>query len=106
MRACGPRHVALTSAGEALAEEARLILAAVERADRRLRGFAAADGGAIRLGAVPSAMASLVPAALEALRAERPRVELRLEEAGRATSRRAPGAASWTSPSSPGPASC
>jgi DNA-binding transcriptional LysR family regulator len=79
-RACGPRHVALTSAGEALAEEARLILAAVERADRRLRGFAAADGGAIRLGAVPSAMASLVPAALEALRAERPRVELRLEE--------------------------
>jgi DNA-binding transcriptional LysR family regulator len=75
-----PRHVALTSAGEALAEEAALILPAVERAVRRLRGFAAPDGGAIRLCAAPSAMAGLVPAALDALRAERPRVELRLEE--------------------------
>jgi DNA-binding transcriptional LysR family regulator len=75
-----PRRVALTAAGEALVEEAAAILPAVERADRRLRGHAAPDGGAIRLGAVPSAMVGLVPEALEALRAERPRVELRLEE--------------------------
>ena len=76
----GPRHVSLTPAGAALAEEAEALLPAIEAAGRRLRGFAARDGGAVRLGAVPSAMAALVPDALRALRAERPRVEIQAHE--------------------------
>jgi DNA-binding transcriptional LysR family regulator len=76
----GPRHVALTPAGAALVEEAGPILGGIEAAARRMSGFAASDGGAVRLGAVPSALASFVPTALAALRAQRPRVEIRVDE--------------------------
>src|SRR5690349_16891057 len=76
----GPRHVALTPAGSALVEEAAAILPAIDAAGRRVRGFAASDGGAVRIGAVPSALAGFVPDALRALRAERPRVEMHVEE--------------------------
>ncbi|HTI32189.1 MAG TPA: LysR family transcriptional regulator [Miltoncostaea sp.] len=76
----GPRHVALTPAGAALVEESEGILPAIEAAGRRLWGFAAPDGGAVRLGAVPSALATLVPDALRALRARRPRVEVQVDE--------------------------
>jgi DNA-binding transcriptional LysR family regulator len=76
----GPRHVSLTPAGAALAAEADAILAALDAAGRRMRGFAAPDGGAVRVGAVPSALAGFVPAALAALRAQRPRVEIEAVE--------------------------
>jgi DNA-binding transcriptional LysR family regulator len=76
----GPRHVALTPAGAALVEEAEAILPAIDAAARRLKAFAASDGGAVRLGAVPSAMATFVPTALHALRRARPRVEIQLQE--------------------------
>jgi DNA-binding transcriptional LysR family regulator len=75
-----PRQVSLTPAGAALVEESATILAAVNSADRRLKGFAAADGGAVRLGTVPSAMAAFVPSALRELRGLRPRVEIEVEE--------------------------
>ena len=45
-----------------------------------MRGFAATDGGAVRLGAVPSALASFVPDGLLALRAQRPRIEIQVDE--------------------------
>lgn len=76
----GPRHVSLTPAGAALLEEAGTILPAIDAAARRISGFAASDGGAVRLGAVPSALASFVPTALKELRAQRPRVEIQVEE--------------------------
>ncbi len=76
----GPRHVALTPAGAALADDAGAIIAAVDAAARRVRGSIGDDGGAIRLGAVPSALAGVVPDALEALRAARPRVDVLVEE--------------------------
>jgi DNA-binding transcriptional LysR family regulator len=76
----GPRHVSLTPAGLALLEDAHAILPAIDAATRRLRAFAASDGGAVRLGAVPSAMAAIVPDAVRALRAQRARVEIQLEE--------------------------
>jgi DNA-binding transcriptional LysR family regulator len=76
----GPRHVALTPAGAALVEEAAAILPAIDAAGRRIRGFAASDGGAVRIGAVPSALATVVADALRALRVERPRAEIHVEE--------------------------
>jgi DNA-binding transcriptional LysR family regulator len=76
----GPRHVSLTPAGAALAEDAAAILPAIDAAARRVRGLAASDGGAVRLGAVPSALATFVPDALRALRVRRPRVEIRVDE--------------------------
>jgi DNA-binding transcriptional LysR family regulator len=76
----GPRHVSLTPAGAAMLEEAGVILPAIDAAARRMSGFAATDGGAVRLGAVPSALVSFVVPALTALRAERPRVEIQVEE--------------------------
>jgi DNA-binding transcriptional LysR family regulator len=76
----GPRHVSLTPAGAALVEEAKSILPALGAAERRLQSFVASDGGAIRFGAVPSAMVSFVPAALAALRVARPRAEVELRE--------------------------
>jgi DNA-binding transcriptional LysR family regulator len=76
----GPRHVSLTPAGEALIEEADVILPAIDAATRRIADFASRDGGAVRLGAVPSALGSFVPTALEALRAQRPRVQIQVEE--------------------------
>lgn len=76
----GPRHVSLTPAGAALVEEATAILPAIDAAARRISGFAESDGGAVRLGAVPSALATFVPEALRALRAQRPRVEIRIDE--------------------------
>lgn len=76
----GPRHVSITPAGAALLEEAAVILPAIDAAARRMSGFAASDGGAVRLGAVPSALASFVPPALQALREQRPRVEIDVQE--------------------------
>jgi DNA-binding transcriptional LysR family regulator len=76
----GPRHVSVTPAGAALLEEADAILPAIDAASRRLSGFRSDDGGAVRLGAVPSAMAAFVPDALRALRGERPRAEIAAEE--------------------------
>jgi len=76
----GPRQVALTPAGEALAAHARTLLPAIDAAQREMHSYASPDGGAVRLGAVPSAMASLVPDALAALRTLRPRALVRLDE--------------------------
>jgi DNA-binding transcriptional LysR family regulator len=76
----GPRQVALTPAGEALAAHARTLLPAIDAAEREMQSYASPEGGAVRLGAVPSVMASLVPEALAALRTVRPRVVVRLDE--------------------------
>jgi DNA-binding transcriptional LysR family regulator len=76
----GPRHVALTPAGEALAVHARTLLPAIDAAEREMHSYASPDGGAVRLGAVPSVMASLVPDALTRLRSQRPRVRVQLSE--------------------------
>jgi DNA-binding transcriptional LysR family regulator len=76
----GPRRVALTPAGEALAAHARTLLPAIDAAEREMQSYASPDGGAVRLGAVPSVMTSLVADALTALRTVRPRVVVQLEE--------------------------
>ena len=74
------RSVVLTAAGEALLEHARTLLPAIDAAAREVAAHGAPDGGSVRLGAVPSAITSFIPAAIEALRADRPRVRVRIDE--------------------------
>ena len=74
------RTVVLTAAGEALVEHARTLLPAIDAAAREVAAHGAPDGGSVRLGAVPSAITSFIPAAIEALRADRPRVSVRIDE--------------------------
>lgn len=74
------RRVVLTSAGVALVEHAETVLAALEAADAAL---AAARGGlceTVRIGAFPSAVPTLLPAALVALGREHPALELMVTE--------------------------
>jgi DNA-binding transcriptional LysR family regulator len=74
------RRVALTAAGEALLAHAATILPAITAAAREIENHRAPDGGSVRVGAVPSALAGLVPDALSAFRTRRPRATVRVEE--------------------------
>jgi len=74
------RHVALTPAGEALLEHAEVLLPALDAAVRHMQLFRDPDGGIVRLGALPSAIADLVPRALRRMHAEGARVDFRLHE--------------------------
>lgn len=73
------RRVSLTVAGEVLLEEARRILAAVDRARERLEEVARGAVGRIRLGATPSAGLYLLPPLLSRYRADHGSYDLRLE---------------------------
>nr|WP_305123367.1 LysR family transcriptional regulator [Roseomonas sp. GC11] len=72
------RHVALTPAGQALLEEARIVLAAAQAAAARVRALG--GGAALRLGAIDSAASTLVPPLLSAFRQRHPAVDIRLTE--------------------------
>ena len=75
------RRVALTAAGEGFLEDARAILASVERATERARAIARGSQGTLSIGFVGSAMFSpTLPTMLRAFRAEHPDVELVLRE--------------------------
>jgi DNA-binding transcriptional LysR family regulator len=75
------RRVALTAAGESFRDDARTILAAVERASERARNVARGSLGTLSIGFVGSAMFSTtLPDILRAFRAGHPDVELVLRE--------------------------
>jgi DNA-binding transcriptional LysR family regulator len=75
------RRVALTAAGEGFLDDARSILAAVERASERARGIARGSLGTLAIGFVGSAMFSpKLPQILREFRARHPDVELVLRE--------------------------
>ena len=75
------RRVALTAAGESFRDDARAILAAVERASERARNVARGAVGTLSIGFVGSAMFSpLLPELLREFRAGHPDVELILRE--------------------------
>jgi DNA-binding transcriptional LysR family regulator len=75
------RRVALTAAGAAFLEDARAILASVDRAADRARGIARGSQGTLSIGFVGSAMFSpALPNMLRAFRAGHPDVELVLRE--------------------------
>lgn len=74
------RHVALTPGGAGLLEDARGLLAQADRVAARIRTRARAEAAALRIGAVDSAAAGLVPLLLRDFRRLRPRVQVHLLE--------------------------
>jgi DNA-binding transcriptional LysR family regulator len=75
------REMRLTPAGQALLGHADTILSAVRAAERDLAAQVGDPGGALRLGAFPSSCATLVPAAIVAMRKIYPAVTVHLLQA-------------------------
>src|SRR5499427_6625695 len=73
------RRVSLTVAGEVFLEEARRILAAVDRAHERMQEVARGAVGRIRLGATPTPGLYLLPPLLAKYRREHESYDLRFE---------------------------
>ena len=72
----GARPVQLTPAGHLLAEHARAVTARLDAAERDLVDVLGQQARRLRLGSVPTALASFVPGAIARLRAERPELTL------------------------------
>lgn len=79
------RRVSLTVAGEIFLEEARRILAAVDRTHERMQEVARGAVGRIRLGATPTAGLYLLPSLLAAYREAHPTFDLQLDIAAQHT---------------------
>jgi DNA-binding transcriptional LysR family regulator len=75
------RGIRLTEAGRLLVERAEVILAQVEAAHAEVEELAGLRTGRLRLASFPSALATLVPAAIARITAEHPGIELTLTEA-------------------------
>ena len=76
----GRGGVQLTPAGEALLEHASALAERVELAGRQLEALASLDRRELRVGAFPSALATLVPAAVTRLVAGDADLDVRLSE--------------------------
>jgi DNA-binding transcriptional LysR family regulator len=74
------RRVSLTPAGLSLVRHTEAVLAALEAADAGLAAARAGLAGAVRIGAFPSAVQTLLPAALVALGRDHPALELMVTE--------------------------
>ena len=74
------QHVALTSAGAVLLEEARRILVRVEQAHRRTLQVAGAHRSGLVIGFIPPAMLTLLPPVLRTFRQRWPGIHVSLEE--------------------------
>jgi DNA-binding transcriptional LysR family regulator len=74
------RGVELTTAGAELAERAGPVLALLEQAVAAMAAARSELTGELRIGAFPTAVRTLLPAALVALGAEHPRLELHVTE--------------------------
>src|SRR5260370_5618878 len=74
-----PRRVSLTVAGEVMLEEARRVLAAVDRARERMHEVTAGTVGRIRIGATATPGLYLLPALLTEYRAAHPTFELQFQ---------------------------
>jgi DNA-binding transcriptional LysR family regulator len=72
----GSRPVQLTAAGHVLAEHARAVAVRLESAERDLDDVLGRQERRLRLGSVPTALASFVPGAIARMRAEHPDVTL------------------------------
>lgn len=74
------RRVALTAAGSALVAHAEVLLGALEAADATLAAARGGLTGALRIGAFPSAVRTLLPGALTALGRDHPGLDLHVAE--------------------------
>jgi DNA-binding transcriptional LysR family regulator len=75
------RGIRLTEAGRLLAERGEKILAELEAVSVELQDLAGMRTGHVRLAAFPSALATIVPAAVAKISAEHPGIKLSLSEA-------------------------
>src|SRR5436853_7159357 len=75
------RGVRLTDAGRALVGHAEAILARLADAEAELEAISGLRAGRVRLGAFPSAGATLMPKAIAAFREAHPGVEVQLHPA-------------------------
>lgn len=76
----GPRGVRLTEAGTTLLRHAGTALDELDAARRELEGITVNATGRLRIGAIPTAVAALLPPALAAFRNGHPGVEISLRE--------------------------
>jgi DNA-binding transcriptional LysR family regulator len=74
------RRVTLTPAGAILVQHAEAVLAALEQATAALAATGTGLSGPLRIGAFPTAVRTLLPAALVALGREHPGLELMVSE--------------------------
>ncbi|GAB2982438.1 LysR family transcriptional regulator [Saccharothrix stipae] len=74
------RGVRLTPAGSALVEHAETVLAALEAASATVAAARTGLSGAVRIGAFPSAVPTLLPSALVALGRDHPALDLMVTE--------------------------
>jgi DNA-binding transcriptional LysR family regulator len=77
----GPGGPAPTEAGALLLAHADAIADRLEQADVQVAELAAADRETLRVGAFPSALATVIPAALATLREQRPELQVEATEA-------------------------
>lgn len=75
------RGVRLTGAAHVLLRHADVVFAQLERADAELAGYREGEAGEIRVGAIATAITRLVVPAARVLRADFPRLTLRVREA-------------------------
>jgi DNA-binding transcriptional LysR family regulator len=74
------RSVALTEAGAVAVEDARALLARAEAFEEKLRAVRTARSPVLRVGAIDSAAAGLIPRILPPMRAAHPDLEIRIVE--------------------------
>jgi DNA-binding transcriptional LysR family regulator len=74
------RGVRLTDAGDALLRRAGTVLDEVDAAQRELEGITRAATGRLRVGAIPTAVAALLPRAMRAFMERNPGVDVSLRE--------------------------
>ena len=74
------RSVSLTEAGAAVLEDIRALVAQADRLEARMREIRRAETPVLRVGAIDSAAAGLVPQLLQLLRAEQPALEVQIIE--------------------------
>jgi len=70
-----------TAAGELLLEHAEALAARLDLADTQMEALVGEEQRTLRLGAFPSAIATIVPQAIAAVTAERPELQVELREA-------------------------
>jgi DNA-binding transcriptional LysR family regulator len=76
----GRTGTVVTPAGELLLAHADALAARLELADAQMDELAAGERATLRVGSVPSALATIVPAAAVALRAREPDLDIAIEE--------------------------
>ena len=74
------RNVALTEAGLAILDEARTLVAQADRFEQRIRAVRRSGTAVLKVGAIDSAAAGLMPQLLQLLREQRPEIEIQLIE--------------------------